>query len=103
VYRFYCRRFLNLRGHHAGAYVLAIVEALPKGSTDSRWAREISLELADCSRRVAFDFPLETAADRRNSIRKARLIADVATRFAEALEAEADLVAARRPRDRSTA
>ena len=91
MYRFYSRQFLNLRGHHAGSYVLAIVEALPKGSTHSRWGREISLELADCSRRVTFDFPLETAADRRNSVRKARLIADVASQFAEALAVEAEL------------
>ena len=97
MYRFYCRRFLNLRGHHAGAYALAIIETLPKGESDSRWGREITLELADCSRRVAFDFPLVSAADRRNSLRKARLLADITTRFADALEAEVD-AAAKRPR-----
>ncbi len=95
MYHYYCRRFLNLRGHHAGAYVLAVVEALPNGVTDSRWAREISLELADCSRRVVFDFPLETARDRRNSLRKARLIAEIAAQFADALEAESARVAER--------
>ena len=93
MYRFYSRRFLNLRGHHGGAYVLAVIEALPKGEAESRWAREISLELADCSRRVSFEFPLTSASDRRNSLRKARLIAEVSARFAMALELEAQRAA----------
>ena len=99
MYRFYRRQFLNLRGHHAGAYVLAVVEALPEDPTEENW-REITLELTDCSRRVVFDFPLLTAADRRNSVRKARLLADATAGFAEALAIEADLEAARRSRRR---
>ena len=95
MYRFYRRQFLNLRGHHAGAYVLAVVEALPEDPTEESW-REITLELTDCWRRVVFEFPLVTAADRRNSVRKARLLADVTAGFAEALAIEADLEAARR-------
>jgi hypothetical protein len=98
MYRFYCRRFLNLKGHHGGAYVLAVIEALPGQADDVRWGRDVSLELADCSRRVEFDFPLATASDRRNSIRKARLLADVTARFADALEIEAEATAARRAR-----
>jgi hypothetical protein len=35
MYRYYSRRFLNLQGHHAGPYVLAIIEQLPKTSTRS--------------------------------------------------------------------
>jgi hypothetical protein len=97
MYRFYYRRFLNLKGHHGGAYVLAVIETLP-GQADDRWGRDVSLELADCSRRVEFDFPLATASDRRNSIRKARLLADVTARFADALEIEAEATAARRSR-----
>jgi hypothetical protein len=53
---------------------------------------------------VTFEFPLHTAADRRNSLRKARLLAEVTTQFADARTAEAELAAARpkrRDRDRS--
>lgn len=95
MHSFYSRRFLNLRGHHAGAYALAIVEALPKDAIDEPFAREISFELADCSRRVMLDFPIHSATDRRNSVRKARLLADIARKFADAVEAEAELVAER--------
>src|SRR5690348_7694309 len=100
MYRYYSRCFLNLRGHHGGAYVLAIVESLGRNEPDGPWARELSLELADCSRRIAFDFPLHTAADRRNSIRKARLLASVLREFCDALEAEAELSAARMQRSK---
>jgi hypothetical protein len=100
MYRYYCRRFLNRRGHHGGAYVLAIVEALPEGPDDFDWAWELSLELADCARRVVFDFPLHTYADRQNSVRKARLLAEITRNFCDALEEEAELVAARRRRPR---
>lgn len=93
MYRFYSRKFLNLRGHHGGAYVLAVVQHT---ADDSPWS-DIILELADCSRRVALEFPLYSAADRRNSVRKARLIAEIAAQFADAVEAEAQAVA-RRPR-----
>jgi hypothetical protein len=105
MYRYYSRRFLNLRGHHAGAHVLAIVEQLPKDlDEDLWWSREVSLTLADCARQVTYDFPLHTAADRRNSLRKARLLAEVTMQFADALATEAELAAARprrRNRDRS--
>ncbi|MGH8985557.1 MAG: hypothetical protein ACRDY6_16990 [Acidimicrobiia bacterium] len=94
--RFYARRFLNSPGHHAGAYVLAVVEQTRSDDADPY--PEIFFELADCSRHVALDFPLTTASSRRNSVRKARLLADAATRFADALEAEADAIAERRRR-----
>jgi hypothetical protein len=95
VYRYYSRQFLNLRGHHGGAYVLAVVEALRPGEEDASWARELTFELSDCSRRVLLDFPLMNAADRRNSLRKARLLADVTARFAEALAVEAEIASTR--------
>jgi hypothetical protein len=101
MYRYYCRRFLNLRGHHGGAYVLAVVEKLAKDDDAELW-RELSIEFADCSRRVAFDFPLQTAADRRNSVRKARLLAEVTRAFCEALEEEAELAGAQKPTRRTS-
>lgn len=94
-YRLYVRRFLNRRGHHAGAYVLASVSDT---STDQAKDAEawIEFEIGDCARRVSLDFPLRDRSSRLNSVAKARLLAEVTARFAEALEAEADLAATRR-------
>jgi hypothetical protein len=101
--RFYVRKFLNRPGHHAGAYVLAVVEsALPTDDPD-RYL-EIDLEIADCSRRVNLEFPPWNARDRANSVRKARLLAEVLAEFADAVEAEADAAKPRskhKPRKRA--
>ena len=93
--RFYVRKFLNRRGHHAGAYVLAVVKRTePTDDPDTVWPY-VELEIADCSRRVNLEFPLRSAADRSNSLRKARLLATVLADFADAIEAEADAAAER--------
>ena len=76
--RYYVRKFLNRPGHHGGAYVLATVE--------QEWSE---LEIADCSRHIRLEFPLDSRSDRSNSIRKAKLLAKVAVDFLDALEAEA--------------
>src|SRR5258708_3262327 len=87
--RFYVRQFLNRRANHGGAYVLAVVErTLPTDNPD-RYV-EIDLELADCSRPVSFEFPLWTARQRSNSVRKARRLADILAGFADAVEVEAE-------------
>lgn len=92
--RFYTRRFLNLPGCHGGAYILAEVEAT--GPDDPDWsATEPFIEITDCARRVRLDFPLYSAEERRNSLRKARILAGELTRFADALEVEAELTARR--------
>jgi hypothetical protein len=92
--RYYTRKFLNLPGEHAGAYVLAEVTATSRDDSEHDHA-DCTLLLADCSRQVSFDFPLWSVADRRNSVRKARILADALARFADALEVEADLSAYR--------
>jgi hypothetical protein len=96
--RFYVRRFLNQPGHHGGGYLLASVEDTSRAD-DPEAESWIEFELADCSRRISLEFPLRTRRDRRNSLRKARLLADVVSRFVAALEQEADL-AERRERSR---
>jgi hypothetical protein len=105
VNRFYTRRFLNHPGHHAGAYILAVVEETDAADLDA-WC-DVTLELTDCSRRVSFDFPLDSEDDRRNSVHKARVLARELTRFAEELAVEADVAArreaARRARRQSSA
>jgi hypothetical protein len=92
--RFYARQFLNRRGHHGGAYVLAVVER-SESTDDPDCYVEITLEIADCSRHIELDFPMRTARDRENSVRKARLLAEVIAGFAAAVESESATAAER--------
>ena len=92
--RLFIRRFLNRPGHHAGAYLLARIGDTT-GESGSYVDADVTLEIADCSRRIALNFPLTLRAERANSLRKARLLADALQRFATALSAEAELAAGR--------
>ncbi|MBI1377855.1 MAG: hypothetical protein GC157_10290 [Frankiales bacterium] len=79
---FYRRTFLNRPGFHAGAHVIAEVTVRPGGWVDA------DLVIADC-RSVVLDFSAEedsSAGARRNAVRKARLLAQVATEFADRLD-----------------
>ncbi|MFI6423872.1 hypothetical protein [Promicromonospora sp. NPDC050880] len=102
--RFYRRTFLNLRGHHAGAYALADITVEPGFDPDERGRRvSARLSVADCGRVVTIDLDADTPAEARNALHKARLLRDVAGQVAEALEraiheAELDGRAARRGR-----
>lgn len=100
-HRLYIRRFLNLPHYHGGAHVLLEV-ADTTGHTGSYVEPHVRFELAACARSVDLDFPMHDATDRRNSVRKARLLADATARFAEALEAEADLAAERESERKAT-
>ena len=75
------RVFLNLPGFHGGAYVLAYVEdTRERGLFEcddpacTRCPRNfeprITLELADCYRRIEFEFELDSEAQRANSLHK---------------------------------
>jgi hypothetical protein len=96
-YRVRIRRFLNLPGYNAGAYVLAEVEDSSKHKKGKHgWPYvHIALTLADCSRVVSFDFDLSTARERRNSLQKIDVLVEVLTKFRDALHAEAALAAER--------
>ena len=103
AYRMRVRKFLNTLGHHAGAYVLAEVEDSTNFRKDRKghwpWV-EITLKLADCDRVVSFDFDLETASGRRNSLRKMDLLVETLSRFRNALYEEAALAEERARSDR---
>jgi hypothetical protein len=102
-YRMRVRKFLNLPGFHAGAYVFAEVEdsTNAKRSDQDGWPWvEITLKLADCDRVVSFDFEFETARDRRNSLRKIDILVDTLTSFREALYQEAAVAEERAEQDR---
>lgn len=82
---FYRRRFLNLRGHHAGAYVLA--DCGIADYDDSRI--DAVLTIADCHRvaELDFSFVIGHRAEARNALYKARTLRRVIDDFVAALEA----------------
>jgi hypothetical protein len=96
-YRVRVRRFLNVLGYSAGAYILATVEDSSKHQDDEdRWPYvDIDLTLADCGRVVSFDFDLGSRGSRRNSLRKIDIMIDTLTAFREALKEEAKLAESR--------
>ena len=85
--RFYRRRFLNRRGHHAGAYVLA-------DCTIEMWrdqpAVDASVTIADCSRLVTLDFSGATAPEIGNALFKARTLRDTLIDLTASLEQAAE-------------
>jgi hypothetical protein len=95
------RRFLNRPGHHAGAYVYAVVgdsSSCRKPDCTHEWRIDIDLTIADCGRVVFFDFDIDTAAGRRNSSHKIDTLIDALERFRDALAVESERAAATRPR-----
>jgi hypothetical protein len=85
--RFHRRRFLNRRGYHAGAYVLAECRVLTH-RRDGKTVREVDADLtiADCSRVVSLDLSAFNEADARNALHKARLLRAIVNEFADAFE-----------------
>ena len=82
---FYRRRFLNRRGYHAGAYVLADI-SLARSSDRQRVWLNADLTVADCGRIVTLDFDITGHRDVANALHKARLLRDVIVAFTDALE-----------------
>mgnify|MGYP000847468529 FL=1 len=84
---FYRRRFLNRRGHHGGAFVLADVHA-ERYLSAGHPVHDISafITIADCSRVATLDFDIHTAEDARNALHKARLLREVVSDFVASLE-----------------
>lgn len=80
----YRRRFLNRRGHHAGAYLLAEITLGRLGDNDSHV--DASLTLADCSRIVTLDFDAYSHREGENALHKARLLRDLFIDYVDALE-----------------
>ena len=93
--QYYVRRreFLNL-DPELPAFIIAVVEDtrdIPDNDANQSWDHgEITLTLADCYRRISFDFNMYNETERANSLRKIALIAEVvdAVRRAIALEVE---------------
>lgn len=92
--RLYIREFLNLPHHHTSAFIHLTVEDTTEVVGQRPWSN-IHCEIADCHDRVHLSFEFGTAAERRNSIRKARILAHSFAAFAAAIEDEAATCAAR--------
>jgi hypothetical protein len=86
------REFLN-EDPELPAFIIGVVEDtrdLPDDPED-RWKwGTVVLDLADCSRRVSFDFDLNDASSRADSLRKINLIAEVVNAVRDAIAVEVD-------------
>ena len=87
------REFLN-EDPDLPAYIIGIVEdtrRIPDGDPHRAWENgDITLDLADCYRRVSFSFDMYDAAARANSLRKITLIAEVVSAVREAIALEVE-------------
>ncbi|HEV7684157.1 MAG TPA: hypothetical protein VGO68_18715 [Pyrinomonadaceae bacterium] len=79
-YHVRCREFLN-EDPEFPAYIIGVVEdtrGISDNDPDCSWNwGGITLDLADCFRRVRFDFEMDDPQKRANSLRKINLIAAV--------------------------
>ncbi len=86
------REFLN-DDPEMPAFIIAVVEDtrdLPDDPEDHwKWGTVV-LDLADCSRRVSFDFDLNDSSARANSLRKIKLIAEVVNAVRDAIAVEVE-------------
>lgn len=92
--RLYVRQFLNKPQNHTVGYILAEVGNSEEGNT------EIILTIGDCRHQITLEFPVYSAEDRKNSLYKARLLADTLTKFEEALKIECERAAQKKRRSR---
>jgi hypothetical protein len=92
-YRYYTRRFLNKRGFHAGAYVLALVEDTSKRQDDRVWT-DVELTISDCGRQISLSFDVQPS-DLANSLYKLDVLLSTLSRFRAALVEEGRLAAER--------
>ena len=84
---FYRRRFLNRRGHHAGAFVLAECRI---ETWQDQAGLDASVTIADCNRMVTLDLSGTTTSEISNALFKARILRDTLVDLTAALEQMAD-------------
>jgi hypothetical protein len=95
-HRYYTRRFLNKRGHHAGGYILAAVEDTSRNRDAQVWT-DIDFTIADCGRLISLSFDADP--DRlANSLYKVDVLIDTLTKFRAALVEEGRLAVEREAR-----
>ena len=98
--RYYVRRreFLN-ENPDLTAFIIGIVEdtrEIPNDDPSQSWTNgTVTLDFADCYRRVSFDFPMYDAVERANSLRKITLIAEVVNAVRDGIALEVESINAR--------
>lgn len=88
---FYRRFWLNRPGFHSTAYIMSEIELRDDGEAGGL-ELIASFRLADCRRSATLDFDVyanSSAADRKNTLRKARRFRKSVNAFCDALEAAA--------------
>ena len=86
------REFLN-EDPELPVFVIGVVEDtrdLPDAPEEDWKYATVVLDLADCFRRVSFDFNFYDAEQRANSLRKINLIAEVVNAVRDAIEIEVE-------------
>src|ERR1700737_2662910 len=84
------REFLN-EDPELPAFIIGVVEDTFPDDPEDRWKwGTVVLDLADCSRRVSFDFDLNDSSARANSLRKINLIAEVVNAVRDAIAVEVE-------------
>jgi hypothetical protein len=86
------REFLN-EDPELPAFVIGVVEdtrAVPNYPEEDWKYGTVVLDLADCFRRVSFEFNLYDASSRANSLRKINLIAEVVNAVRDAIAVEVE-------------
>jgi len=96
------RQFLNHDPEYP-AFIIGVVEDtrdISDHDKDQSWNwGAIELALGDCYRRVSFDFRMDCASDRANSLSKINRIAEVVNAVRDAIEIEV-VSSNKRPRTR---
>ena len=95
------RTLLNLPGFHSGAYIYVYVEdTSQRDLTRKTWCDDtcgccpqnfeprMTIEIADCERRVSLDFDIDTLEGRANSLHKLDTLVSALRLFREALVSE---------------
>src|SRR6267154_2606616 len=86
------REFLN-DDPETPAFIIGVVEDTRdlQDDPEDRWKwGTVVLDLADCSRRVSFDFDLNDPSARTNSLRKINLISEVVNSVRDAIALEVE-------------
>ena len=87
------RAFLNPISTGQPSFVFAVAESSEGGKDKTR---NYVLTVADCKRMVELEFPLTSARMRKQSLAKVDLLAEIVTRFRDAVHAEAKLIGQQR-------
>jgi hypothetical protein len=87
------RTFLNPASTDSNSFIHAYIESVGDGT--NKWGGNF-LILADCRKRVEFEFCLGNRQHRRRSLAKINLLIEVLTAFREALVKEIALIEKRR-------